>query len=211
MSVREVGVLLYPGVDELDVIGALSPLRKASRDPGRPFSAVLVGEAGEVESSGGVRLRPDVVPDNREWAALVLPGGAGAVDGSVNSWRPLVSRAVAARVPVYAVCTAGLALAQWGLLADAPEVACHADKHEFLRRAGYDGAVVSGVTSHGGVTVVAGAGLPAIRPVLVGLYVTEDLAGPSLACSVAARLELDWETIATRRNSTPRDRTVAHA
>lgn len=207
----EVGVLLYPGVDELDVMGVLSPLRKASQDPACPFSAVLVGHSAEVESSGGVRLLSDVASDGRDYDALVLPGGPGAVNGAADPWQPLVCRAVAARVPVYGVCTAGVGLARWGLLADHAEVACHADKKADVRAAGYHGDLVSGVTSRGGITIVAGPGLPAIRPVLVGLYVIEDLVGSHLAASVAARLEVDWATIATRRISASNHTSVARA
>ncbi|MFE9558713.1 DJ-1/PfpI family protein [Streptomyces sp. NPDC006692] len=194
-----VAVVAYDGVDELDLTGVLGPLRKAAA-AGAAVRARLWADRPEVVTSGGLRVRADVVTRAgrpEPFDALVLPGGPGARTAEVTAvggLAELVGRSRDRGVRTYAVCTGLLLAARAGHLG-VSSVSFHHRKHALLRAAGYRGLIREGVIRQGSLTTVAGRGLPAVRPLLLGLIVLADTAGPDAAWQVAERMELDVPTL----------------
>ncbi len=123
---RRVAILLYPGVQSLDVTGPLEVFAGAARlvaarglsDPG--YEVVTIARSPEpVRSSSGLRLSPDA-PLPRASApidTLIVPGGEGreqaVADETLLRW---LARAPARTRRVAAVCTGSFLLAAAGVL-----------------------------------------------------------------------------------------------
>lgn len=128
-----IGVLLFDGYDELDVIGPTNVFHatRAARpftDSFAPVEVLLVGPGPGLEpvaSANGVRLVPDTTMDDcPPLDVLVVPGGSGANDAggrhvARNDPRVIAFvRAQRVHAPlVMSVCTGTFVLAGAGLLA----------------------------------------------------------------------------------------------
>lgn len=123
MATRDVLIVLFDGVQALDVTGPAEVLAGANRwrsargDP--PFYEVRTASLGgrPVRTSSGLAIAADADLDG-EWpgALLLVPGGEGAREpgGDLVGW--LRERAPVAR-QVVSVCTGAFLLAEAGLLA----------------------------------------------------------------------------------------------
>ncbi|WP_194820009.1 DJ-1/PfpI family protein [Nocardia sp. XZ_19_385] len=124
MATRKIGILLFPGVEELDFAGPWEVLAFWTRTaPEDGWEALTFSRDGvEVQCAKGLRVIPDhsfaTVPD---LDVLVFPGGMGT--------RPLIHdepmltwlRDQRPRIPlITSVCTGALVLAAAGLLTDRP-------------------------------------------------------------------------------------------
>ncbi|MER5932154.1 DJ-1/PfpI family protein [Streptomyces sp. NPDC002054] len=123
MPLRDVLVVLYDGVQSLDVTGPVEVFNAAGLFPGVPggyrIRTVSVGGA-PVRTSSGLRLLPDgdlegAELDLGEDTTLLVPGGqySGRFDPGLTDWL----RAHGGRAGrLMAVCTGGLLFAEAGLL-----------------------------------------------------------------------------------------------
>ncbi|WP_351230856.1 GlxA family transcriptional regulator [Streptomyces sp. NPDC002133] len=129
MTERTVLVVLFDGVQSLDVTGPLEVFAGANRQPARPFTygirtASLDG--GPIRTSSGLTLVPDGALHAYESDAphsLIVPGGQGTrhPDPELIDWL----RAHAPRAErLVSVCTGALLLAEAGLL-DGHRVTTH--------------------------------------------------------------------------------------
>jgi transcriptional regulator GlxA family with amidase domain len=125
-SPRQVAILLYPGVQSLDVTGPLEVFTgarelieaEARGDRGYDVRTFARDEV-PLRSSSGLVITPDAglseAPD--EIDTLIVPGGRGAreaaADGALLEW---VSRAASRARRTAAICTGAFLLAETGLL-----------------------------------------------------------------------------------------------
>jgi len=123
MAARDVLIVLFDGVQSLDVTGPLEVLAGANRwhaaDGGQPFYRVRTAGPGgrAVRTSSGITITPDSDLGG-EWPRdlLLVPGGEGTRQPSPDLTGWLRERAPGAR-QVISVCTGGFLLAEAGLLA----------------------------------------------------------------------------------------------
>ncbi len=129
MERRNVGILIFPGVEVLDFAGPYEVFSRtrtvagmASRrdEASAPFRVVTVApDPGVIAATGGLRIVPDCsYGDSPELDVLVVPGGFGTrpllEDAATLGW--IGDRAGRAEL-VTSVCTGALLLAKVGLLA----------------------------------------------------------------------------------------------
>lgn len=190
----KIGVVVYPGFDELDAVGPFEVLRKAAL-AGAPFEVTLVArEAGPVTGSQGMTV---VVPETLRdveagrYAWLVVAGGMWSARGEVGAWgeiqRGELPRLLAAHAragtKMASVCTGAMLLSAAGLTRGRRAIT----HHVALSALADEGAVVvdarvvddDDLVTAGGVT----AGLD------LALWLVERSCGTSLAAYLAAELE----------------------
>jgi transcriptional regulator GlxA family with amidase domain len=123
---RRIAILLYPGVQSLDVTGPLevfSAAREAlaasgSEDRGYEIATVARSPRA-VRSSSGLRLLPDgpLPPAGQQIDTLIVPGGSGREQaGSDETLLRWLARAPRSCRRVAGVCTGSFLLAAAGLL-----------------------------------------------------------------------------------------------
>jgi transcriptional regulator GlxA family with amidase domain len=123
---RRIAILLYPGVQSLDVTGPLevfSAAREAlaasgREDPGYEITTVARSPRA-VRSSSGLRLLPDgpLPPAGQQIDTLIVPGGSGREQaGSDETLLRWLARAPRSCRRVAGVCTGSFLLAAAGLL-----------------------------------------------------------------------------------------------
>ncbi|WP_411104508.1 GlxA family transcriptional regulator [Streptomyces sp. cmx-4-9] len=120
MTVRNVLVVLYDGVQSLDVTGPVEVFAAADRFPGRTGYAIRTVSPGgvPVRTSSGLRLVPDGALEEARpgpGTTLLVPGGRYTADFEprITAWL----RAHGGRAErLVSVCTGGLLLAEAGLL-----------------------------------------------------------------------------------------------
>ena len=125
---------VFPGAEELDLVGPWEPLALA-RDYGEReielFTVALTREP--VRLRGGLRVVPDYAFGSEPAAdAIVVPGGPGTRDEP--AWRPVVAWVTARRETplVTSVCTGAFVLARAGLL-DGRSATTHYSRLDELR------------------------------------------------------------------------------
>ena len=199
-----VGLMVFEGVDLLDVGGPyevfLTASRLAERGGDPPPFAVATVAAGRGASGagpvafGGMGLVPSTEPD-----ALL---GGGAVDvlvvpGTVDVDAALaddalvaeVSRLAAASTVTASVCTGAFLLAAAGLLDGRPWTTHWEDVDLLAERLGPDGAR-RGVRWVDDGDVVTAAGLSS--GLAMALHLVDRLAGRDLAERTARQVDYDW-------------------
>ncbi len=128
MTKRNVGILIFDGVEVLDFAGPYEVFSRTRLEPGvasrrsdetAPFQVFTVARSVDtVTATGGLRVIPDHSFDNAPRIdVLVVPGGFGTRrlldDAQTLLW---IERSAKAAVEVTSVCTGSLLLAKAGLL-----------------------------------------------------------------------------------------------
>lgn len=192
-----IGVLLFDGVDLLDVGGPYEVFLTASRlterdgDP-PPFEVVTIGSDDEpVTAYGGMGLVPQVAAAAAgPLDVLVVPGtialDAATADGELIA---TVARLAAASQVTASVCTGAFLLAEAGLLAGRRWTTHWEDVDLLARRLGSEGATREVRWVDEG-TVVTAAGLSS--GIAMALHLVERLAGAELAHRTARQIDYDW-------------------
>ena len=190
----QIGVLVYPGCDLLDVGGPYEALLTADRLQGRRQAeprlavATLASGPGPITAYGGLELGGHhQAHDVDHLAALVVPG---TVDlGAVLDDAQLLATVgeLARRSDIVAsVCTGSFLLAAAGFLAGRTATTHHEDLAALAARDDV-GAVRAGVRFVVDGPVVTAAGLSS--GLSLGLHLVDRLAGRELALATARQLE----------------------
>ncbi len=188
----EVEIVIFDGVDELDVVGPYEVLTAAARHGAKLTVRLVVapGRPHKVVAAHGLNLQADAAMS--EGAELIVVPGGGWADRSPVGVRAEIEggelpRALAGchrqGATVAAVCTGAMALAAAGLLEGRPAVTHHAALDD-LAAAG--AAVVSGRVVDDGDVVTCGGVTSGID---LGLHLLTRFFGTEVADAVAARLE----------------------
>lgn len=181
-----VTVLVYPGIDELDLFGVHSVLAKATPR----LEVRIASQLAEVRSSGGITFAvPHRLEEVRRPDALVVPGGQGARDASTDTeLLEAVRDAARGTALLYAVCTGVLVIAAAGL-ARGRRVAIHRGKTDLLQ--GLEvGAVAGGLVRDGPLRTVGGIRRESVKAVDLAFTLLQDLV-PDLVEPIADRIEVD--------------------
>jgi len=188
----KVGILVFPGVEELDFVGFLETLAVANRVKGsRYFETKLVGtEEGPIVCSGGVRVVPDqTLSELDEHDLLFVPGGGASrgtgVDLLLKNRRVLdkLEESYREGKRIWSVCTGALVLGEAWLL----EVRRSTTHHAYVDRIRLVGAIPSpGRTVRDG-RVTTGGGISS--SIDVGLALVEEELGKDMRKRVEARME----------------------
>lgn len=207
-EVSDIVVLAYEDVDELDLFGAWSVLKKAE-EATVPLSMSgvrvrLAGPQENVSASGGTSF---VVPFGLDVlagaSAIVVPGGKGARQAAVDqAIRNALTDAIDRGARVYGICTGALIIASTGRASERC-LAIHRNKREALLDFPVS-EVRSGLLHDGPFLTVGGDDAPSIKSVDIGLAVLRDIA-PYAIAPVTTRMEIGGGrtavTVADRSNA----------
>ncbi|RJE85130.1 GNAT family N-acetyltransferase [Paenibacillus sp. 1011MAR3C5] len=189
---KQVAVLMYEGVDTLDLAGPFDVFAVAS-NWGQDFHVYTAAlEKKEYRSISGITLVPTYsaedcpIPD-----ILVVPGGWGARtemhNGVITAW--IRSLSTQAELTI-SVCTGALLLAKAGLL-DGLSVTTNSRAMDLLREAAPASArIVEGVRYVDNGSIIMSAGVTA--GIDAALHAVGRLAGEERALDTAAKLEYLW-------------------
>ncbi len=120
---RRVAILVFDGVQSLDLAGPLEVLSLAGRlaeSGSAPYTVETVAPApGPIESSSGLHITPDatIAEHRRRLDTLIVAGGSGTRAAAADAATLMWLRGAAARARrVASVCTGAFLLARAGLL-----------------------------------------------------------------------------------------------
>ena len=202
-AAMRIGLLLFDGVDVIDVGGPyevfLTASRLAARDGAEPpFEVVtLTPDGSPVTAYGGLGLVPQASASAPDLAldAVLVPGtidvDAALGDGSVMA---AVRTLTAAADLATSVCTGAFLLADAGLLAGRPWTTHWEDVDDLAARLGSDGGADPGARR--GVRwvddgdVVTAGGLTS--GIAMALHLVDRYAGRALAERTARQLDHPW-------------------
>jgi len=178
-----VGILLFDGVEELDVVGVWEVLRKAKQlHSTLTLSVTTLATKETIQCALGLKVLAHEV--KRDWSdidLLVVPGGPGRKEVMEDAAMVDAIARFGESRPVASVCTGALILQKAGLL-DGRRATTHFLSRDELTEADVvtDRVVVDGtVTTAGGVSA----------SIDLGLAILEGNFGKALADEVAARIE----------------------
>lgn len=187
-----IDIIIYEGLDELDVVGPLEILRGAAAG-GADLDVRLAGRAdlGPVVGTFGLTFTPDVAFVPGEAEIVVVPGGgwAGRTErgawGEVQrgDWLPLLAAAAEAGSLMASVCTGAMLLAHAGVIGGLTATTHHVARNDLAAT----GAVVVTDRVVDAGTVVTGGGVTS--GIDVALHLIERLVGPEAAEAGAVRTE----------------------
>ena len=178
-----IGILLFDGVEELDVVGVWEVLRKAKQlHPALNLSVITRATKESIACALGLTiLAHEVKRDLSDLDLLIVPGGPGRKD--VIADRGLLEKIAefGRTKPVASVCTGALILQSAGLLAGR-----RATTHFLSREELTEADVVTDRVVVDGRVITAGGVSASID---LGLKILEMNFGRELADEVAARIE----------------------
>lgn len=145
-----IGIVIFPGVVELDFVGPLQVLQGwKRREDGKTPHCILIGSEPEIRCEGTTIVRPQHTFDNCPAIdTLLVPGGPGTRNEAVA---PIVAdfvRRVSSQVTrILGVCSGTLLLERAGLTQGVP-VTSHWRYHEGLKERGNEVVSQRYVKSH---------------------------------------------------------------
>jgi len=191
---RNVGILIFEGVELLDFCGPYEAFTAAGRNlEPRLFNTFTVAEQdGPVAAAAGTRFLPDYTFANApKIDILVVPGGMGTrreIDNPVViDW----IRSVASEAELTtSVCTGSFLIAKAGSLSDGSKATTHWGSIERMRETFPGVEVLENVRFVDDGAVISSAGVSA--GIDMSLHVIERLCGTEAAESSARLMEYDY-------------------
>jgi transcriptional regulator GlxA family with amidase domain len=187
-SKLRVGVVIYPGFDELDALGPYEVLRMAAPACGWDVQLVSLEGPGEVAASNAAIVHSQARLAERRELVVVPGGGWGRRQGAfLEAQRGELPDALASLhsqgTTIASVCTGAMLLAAAGLIKGRPAVTHHNVLDE-LRATGAE--VVQARVVDDGDIVTSGGIMSGID---LGLWLLERFWGSELAEQIGQRLE----------------------
>jgi transcriptional regulator GlxA family with amidase domain len=203
MSLTNVGILIFDGVEVLDFCGPFEVFSLASK-PGQDtypenalFKVHTVAERPDpIRTVGGMQVIPAcTIDDHPPFQILVVPGGYGTRDiyrtgGQVTGW---IARQRGDGVITTSVCTGAALLAKAGLLAG-KRATTHWGSIERLREHHPEITVLDDLRVVDEGEIVTSAGVSA--GIDMALHLVARLHGRETAANTAREMEYRWEPIA---------------
>ena len=198
---REVLIVMFDGVEELDFCGPYEVFSVANRmamSSGKPalYALTLAGEHdGPVTCAGGLKVLPDTtIVHCAQPGILIVPGGAGTRRG--EDIQPVVRfiEETALRCEIVAsVCTGALLLARARLL-DGHRATTHWASLDLLQERHPQVTVVRDARFVDEGRLITAGGISA--GIDLALHIVARTAGPEMASLTARRMEYAWPGLA---------------
>jgi len=189
---KRVAVLMYEGVDTLDLAGPFDVFAVAS-NWGQDFQVYTAAlEKREYRSISGITLVPSYSAEDCPTPdILIVPGGWGARTEMHHTVMTEWIRALSKKAELtISVCTGALLLAKAGLL-DGLSITTNSRAMDLLREAApLSARIVEGVRYVDNGSIIMSAGVTA--GIDAALHAVERLAGEGRALETAAKLEYHW-------------------
>ncbi|MGP8124861.1 MAG: DJ-1/PfpI family protein [Nitrososphaerales archaeon] len=185
--VRNVGIVVFDGVEELDFVGPLEVFGSAGRLHPTSFNVFTVGVSGEqVKCTNGLQVVADYTLKNcPKVDVLVIPGGRGARREMHNpELLEFVKKASRGADLVASVCTGAMVLASAGLL-KGKKATTHWSSLEQLRK--FPGVSVQHRRYIRQGNIITSAGISA--GIDMALYVVAQFQGDAFKKKTARRME----------------------
>jgi transcriptional regulator GlxA family with amidase domain len=196
-----VDVVVFDGVDELDVVGPVEVLRRAAA-VGADVDVRLCsrGPLDWVTGSFGLRFQPDHEFAPGEASLVIVPGGGWVARSETGAWAEvrrghwlaLLSQAAEAGSVMAGVCTGAMLLAHAGVIGSR-RATTHHDARADLAVLG--ATVVAQRVVDEGSLVTAGGVTSGID---LALFLVSRYFGESVAAVIADGLEYPWAAVAPR-------------
>jgi transcriptional regulator GlxA family with amidase domain len=196
-----IDVVVFDGVDELDVVGPVEVFRRAAAI-GADVGARLCSRTPVdwVSGSFGMRFQPDREFKPGDADVVVVPGGGWVARSDAGAWAevrrglwlPLLSEAAGSGSVMAGVCTGALLLAHAGVIG-ARRATTHHDARADLAALGAT-VVAQRVVDEG--TVVTSGGVTS--GIDLALFLTSRYFGEGVAGVIAEGLEYPWLPAAPR-------------
>ena len=183
-----VGILIFPGVEELDFVGPFEVLSYLNKVIPESTRMLLVSETSDsVKAYNGMRVLPDVTIETcPDLDILVVPGGKGRLIAMKN---PRLIQFIKNQVPharyIASVCTGAFLLAEAGLLTGKKATTYHEVLEDLSV---YDVQVVTDKVVPQGQIITAGGVSSGIE---LGFYLLRELFGAQTAQQVARKIEYE--------------------
>ena len=184
----KIGILLFPGVEELDFVGPFEVLSYVNKILPNSVQVSLVAEAaGELRAFNGLRILPDMTVDAcPDLDVLVVPGGKGRLAAMKNTnLRQFILRQEAQARFIASVCTGAFLLAEAGLLTGKKATTYHEVLEDLSV---YDVQVVTDKVVPQGQIITAGGVSSGIE---LGFYLLREVFGAQTAQQVARKIEYE--------------------
>ena len=182
----KIGILLFPGVEELDFVGPFEVLSYVNKLAPASTQVLLVAEeTTELRAFNGLRILPDVtIDDCPDLDILVVPGGKGRLTAMKNvRLRQFIQQQAAQARFVTSVCTGAFLLAEAGLLTGLRATTYHECLDELAR---YDVEAITAKVVDAGRIITAGGVSSGLE---LGFYLLQKMFGPDMARTVACKIE----------------------
>ncbi|WP_410014887.1 DJ-1/PfpI family protein [Sodalis sp. C49] len=189
----KVALLSYNGVDELDLFGAYSVLKKAADVTPEEYQPdidiYLASTSNETIGSSGIRFR---TTNNLEQiisaSAVVIPGGKGASEAAKDERIiSLLVKAFENGSTLYGICTGSLLIAATGK-ASHSSLAIHHNKRQMLS----DHPLIhikTGLVRDGRIITIGGDMQPSLKSIDLAFAILTDIA-PYTISPVSLRMEV---------------------
>ncbi len=185
-AIRRIGMLAFPGLTFLDLIGGYDSLRRVGPMGIAPDVTVrIIGTEPEIRDDAMLVIRPDGVYEDLDgFDLLYVPGGVGTRrlvhDGRLIDYL----RGWAADRPLASVCTGALLLGAAGHLKDLRATTHHRALDE-LRPYCRDVVVDQRIVDEGRVVTAGGVA----SSLDLGLYLVEKFWGADARAAIARQME----------------------
>ena len=183
----QIGVLIFPQVEELDFVGPFEILSHVNYIKENSTNVVLVAEKQEpIIAYNGMKILPDIsIEKCPQLDILVVPGGKGRLQAMKNQTiKSFIMKQSKGSKYITSVCTGAFILAEAGVLKGKRATTYHAAFQELEK---YPSIKVEKAKVVQDGNIITGAGVSS--GIELGLYLLKVLFGAELAQEVAVSLE----------------------